>query len=90
MFDFKVEEKTDKNGKKIKVSKESGHVVEFTSESNYIFKLKEFKNRLRGYLEKNIVVPDNYAQALHSQIDQLEDLSVSRDSNRINWGIKVC
>lgn len=71
------------------MSKESGHAVEFTSESNYIFKLKDFQPNLRRYLESNVVTPKNYIQALHSQIDQLEDLSVSRDASRINWGIKV-
>ena len=54
-----------------------------------MFKLSEFKDKLRKYLEKNIVIPHKYAQALHSQIDQLEDLSVSREVERIHWGIPV-
>ena len=54
-----------------------------------MFKLSEFKERLRCYLDKNIILPSNYQQALHSQIDSLEDLSVSREAERIYWGISV-
>jgi methionyl-tRNA synthetase len=86
---FKIETKLDSNGQTIKYSKESGHPVEITSETNYMFKLSEFKDRLRHYLGENIIVPSNYAQALHSQIDNLEDLSVSREAERIHWGIPV-
>lgn len=86
---IKIEEKLDKNGNSIKVSKESGHAVEYTSESNYIFKLKDFKKQLKNYIESNVVMPVNYSQVLHSQIDELQDLSISRDSTRIDWGIKV-
>jgi methionyl-tRNA synthetase len=63
--------------------------LEFTVETNYMFKLSEFKDKLRNYLEKNIIIPHKYAQSLHSQIDQLEDLSVSRETERVHWGIPV-
>lgn len=86
---MKIENKQDLNGNQIKCSIESGHPVELTSETNYMFKLSEFKSKLRSYLENNIIIPHKYLQALHSQIDNLEDLSVSRESERIYWGIPV-
>ena len=54
-----------------------------------MFKLSEFKERLQIYLDKNIILPGNYQQALHAQIDSLEDLSISREAQRIYWGIQV-
>lgn len=89
LSDDLVEEKLDSLGNKVKVSKESGHTVEYTSESNYMFRLSEFKQKLRDYLSKNIIIPKNYQEALNAQIDTLEDLSVSRESFRIYWGIPV-
>ncbi|RNA25198.1 methionine--tRNA mitochondrial [Brachionus plicatilis] len=84
-----VEEKLDSNGNKVKVSMESGHVVEFTSESNYMFRLSEFKSRLRNYLSNEVIIPKIYLENLYNQIDNLEDLSVSRESSRLFWGIPV-
>ena len=86
---MKTETRKDSNGKTIRVSIESGHLVEFTSESNYLFRLSEFKDKLRDYLKNNVVAPKKYEEILCSQIDCLTDLSVSRESSRIFWGISV-
>jgi methionyl-tRNA synthetase len=79
----------EKSGRKVRVSKESGHIVEFTSEKNFMFKLSEFKQRLKEYLNQNIVMPKKYQENLHFQIETLADLSVSREAKRISWGIPV-
>lgn len=84
-----VEEVLDSNGNKVKVSKESGHLVEYTSESNYMFRLSEFKYKLRKYLSNEVIMPKIYLENLYNQIDCLEDLSVSRESTRVFWGIPV-
>lgn len=84
-----VEEVLDSNGKRVKVSKESGHVVEYTSESNYMFRLSEFKSKLKNYLSDQVIIPKIYLENLYNQIDCLEDLSVSRESTRLFWGIQV-
>ena len=44
-----------------------------------MFKLKDFKNDLKKYLKNNIVVPESYNAYLNNQIDELEDLSVSKE-----------
>ena len=60
------------------MSVESGQPVEYCSEVNYMFRLSEFKQKLRDYLAKSVVIPEKYQTLLSSQIDSLEDLSVSR------------
>jgi len=79
----------DKSGQSVTVSLESGHSVERTAETNYMFRLSEFKLKLREYLNGNIVVPRKYQDLLHTQIESLEDLSVSRERKRVHWGIPV-
>ena len=79
----------DAKGNKQRFSLESGHQVEYASETNYVFKLSQFKDQLRNYLSKNIIIPKNYAEILNAQIESLQDLSVSRESSRIHWGIQV-
>ena len=86
----KISIRTDeKTGEAIRYSTESGHTVEMTSETNYMFKLTAFKQKLKLYLENNIIVPKNYQEALHDQLETLEDLSVSREASRLHWGIQV-
>lgn len=89
MFLGKVQDVLDKSGQIVKVSSESGHLVERTAENNYMFRLSEFKHKLKEYLNGNIVVPRKYQDLLHSQLESLEDLSVSRERKRVHWGIPV-
>ena len=42
-----------KTGSEVKVSVETGNVVEWTEEENYKFKLSAFKDRLKNHFEKN-------------------------------------
>jgi methionyl-tRNA synthetase len=70
-------------------SKYSGHPVEYVKESNYMFRLHSFKQKLKNYLENNIIIPECYYESLHNQIEELQDLSISRESKRISWGIPV-
>ena len=86
---IQIEEKLDSTGKKIKVSIESGHQVEKITEENYMFRLSEFTNKLKEYFNKNVVIPQKYQNTLWTQIENLTDLSVSRESKRVHWGIPV-
>lgn len=64
-------------------------MVERISETNYMFKLTNFKDKLKDYLSNHIIIPDKYENLLVKQIDSLEDLSISRESKRVFWGINV-
>ncbi|CAH0556090.1 unnamed protein product [Brassicogethes aeneus] len=81
------------DGRKVIVSGESGHPVEWTQEQNYIFKLGSFRDDLLYWLKQNdfIIRPQKFQKILINQIsnEDLPDVSVSRPSSRVSWGIKV-
>ena len=54
-----------------------------------MFRLSEFTNKLKEYFNKNVVIPQKYQNTLWTQIENLTDLSVSRESKRVHWGIPV-
>lgn len=60
-------------------------------EENYFFKLSKYQPYLEEYLSKEgSVVPDFRRQeALNFVKKGLEDLSISREKTRMNWGIDV-
>lgn len=89
LSDDQVTDKDNKDGTKVKVSIESGHLVERTSEVNYLFKLTHFKEDLKRYLSNNVIFPNNYSEKIFRELDSLRDLSISRDAKRLTWGIPV-
>jgi methionyl-tRNA synthetase len=79
-----------KSGASVKVSKESGHTVEWMSEENYMFRLSEMKPQLLKWLEKHPVKPEPFDRVVRHLLDEgLKDLSVSRPRDRLSWGIPV-
>jgi len=79
-------------GKKMMQSIETGKEVEWTSERNYHFKLSAFKDRLLEWYKENPewIVPRARMEDVIKQVStNLEDLSVSRPSSRLQWGIRV-
>lgn len=75
------------------VSIESGSEVKITSEKNYFFKLSAFTDVLIEHLEKNTewIIPAQKHNELLQELKTtpLADLSVSRPSSRLKWGIPV-
>ncbi|XP_063169672.1 methionine--tRNA ligase, mitochondrial [Candoia aspera] len=87
-----VMECPDAQGRKQMVSLESGHQVHWTREENYMFKLSEFREPLQRWLceNKDAINPEPYYQQVLQWLEEeLPDLSVSRDRNRLHWGIPV-
>ncbi|KAF2077111.1 hypothetical protein CYY_001558 [Polysphondylium violaceum] len=81
---------TNPVSKKCMVSLESGHVVEWLEEENYMFKLSAFKEDIEKWLDNNKVYPLVYEnQIRHLLKDGLKDLSISRPTSRCSWGIPV-
>ena len=74
-----------------KISLESGHPVEWATEENYVFKLEPFRERIRSWLDgKNVIRPNLFRSNLNMFLsEEMPDLSVSRSSSRLQWGIPV-
>ncbi|CAO1617768.1 unnamed protein product [Sympodiomycopsis kandeliae] len=84
--------KDAKTGEMVKVSIETGQRVEWTSEENYKFKMTAFKDQLIQWLENDplaILPRSRHEQILEEVRTNLEDLSISRPSSRLDWGIRV-
>lgn len=82
-----------KTGQPKKVSIETRNEVVFQEEENYFFRLSAFKDKLIDFLEKNpsFVQPSRKYHELLTELrqEELSDLSVSRPSWRLKWGITV-
>lgn len=87
-----IEDRQDPTGQPIKVAKETGSQVEWTSEENYCFRLSRVQERLKAYYTEytESIVPRTYYQDVVNALQEpLEDLSISRPRSRLSWGIEV-
>ena len=74
------------------VSIETGKEVEWTSERNYHFRLSAFQDSLLEFYKSNqdFIVPKMRMDEVVQQVSAgLDDLSVSRPVERLQWGIRV-
>ncbi|OAX41409.1 hypothetical protein K503DRAFT_767691 [Rhizopogon vinicolor AM-OR11-026] len=75
------------------ISIETGSAVEWSSESNYKFRLSCFREPLLDYYtaNPNSIYPHAHRERLIQSLkdEPLEDLSVSRPRERLSWGIPV-
>ncbi|RAL08942.1 methionine--tRNA ligase MSM1 [Aspergillus homomorphus CBS 101889] len=72
------------------VSMETGKVVEWSSETNYHFRLSAFKERLLDLYKTDFITPTNYTTNIVKSVSEgLQDLSISRPAERLTWGIPV-
>lgn len=82
-----------RDGENVKVSIESGHKVEWTEETNYMFRLSAFKSHLQQWLKNDgVITPSKFQKQLQEMLANdayLPDISVSRPSNRVHWAIRV-
>ncbi|CCW62995.1 unnamed protein product [Phytomonas sp. EM1] len=83
----------DKDGKPCKISLESGHVVSWVEEENYMFRLSDFRDRLLEYYHSNpeCIVPEFRRGEVIRLVEKgLMDLSVSRKFASVQgWAIPV-
>lgn len=73
-------------------SVESGNSVEWTEEKNYHFRMSALKDQLLEFYQQNpdfIVPRPRMREVVHWVQNNLEDLSISRPSSRLSWGIRV-
>ncbi|KAL1958725.1 hypothetical protein VTO42DRAFT_3844 [Malbranchea cinnamomea] len=79
-------------GRKIMTTIETGKEVEWSSETNYHFKLSEFRDRLLEFYRNNptFIRPERYMKEVIQEVEAgLQDLSISRPVSRVKWGIPV-
>ncbi|KAL8672959.1 MAG: hypothetical protein Q9168_002592 [Polycauliona sp. 1 TL-2023] len=79
-------------GRKLMASQETGKEVEWTSETNYHFRMSALRDRLLGVYAGNpqFVEPPARMQDVIAQVTSgLSDLSISRPVERLSWGIPV-
>ncbi|OJJ44646.1 hypothetical protein ASPZODRAFT_71504 [Penicilliopsis zonata CBS 506.65] len=78
-------------GRKRMVSIETGKEVEWSSETNYHFRLSAFRDRLLElYSKGTFMKPTSYMTEIVKSVSSgLSDLSISRPVERLNWGIRV-
>ncbi|KAJ6161378.1 Methionyl-tRNA synthetase [Penicillium chermesinum] len=79
-------------GRKRMVSIETGKEVEWSSETNYHFRLSAFQDRLLELYNRpdSFIKPSKYATAVIQSVSAgLTDLSISRPAERLTWGIPV-
>lgn len=76
----------------METSIETGKEVEWSSETNYHFRLSAFKDRLLEHYRNNpdFITPSVYQDMIVQSVSSgLPDLSVSRPVERLTWGVRV-
>lgn len=64
---------------------------EEVSEENYFFKLTKYKDAIAKHIKENpdFIVPAFRATEVLNQLENIEDISVSRSKASVSWGIDV-
>ncbi len=64
--------------------------LETVEEENYFFKLSKYKKELLEYLSQDkVILPEWRRKEALDFVQNMEDFSVSRNKNRISWGISI-
>ena len=69
-----------------------GTPLAYIEEENYFFRMSRYQDWLRGYLEAHpdVVQPERYRNELLGFLrEPLQDLSISRPTSRLQWGIPL-
>lgn len=64
---------------------------EVISEENYFFKLSKYKDAIAKHIKQNpdFIVPSFRANEVLNQLENIEDISVSRAKTNVDWSIDV-
>ena len=64
---------------------------ESVSEENYFFKLSKYKEEIIKYIKQNpeFLTPAFRVNEVINQLENIEDISVSRSKSNVSWGIDV-
>ncbi|EKJ76884.1 hypothetical protein FPSE_03070 [Fusarium pseudograminearum CS3096] len=78
-------------GRKIMASTETGNEVEWIAEHTWFFPLSKYKDKLLRFYNENPdwIQPAHRMNEVRNWVENhLEDLSVTRPTSRLNWGIR--
>lgn len=64
---------------------------ELISEENYFFKLTKYKDAIINYIKENseFIIPQFRANEVLNQLEDIQDISVSRSKDNVQWAIDV-
>lgn len=64
---------------------------EVVEEENYFFKLTKYKDAIISHIKQNpnFIIPNFRANEVLNQLENIEDISVSRVKTNVSWGIPV-
>lgn len=64
---------------------------ESVTEENYFFRLSKYKNQIADYIKSNpdFIQPSIRVNEILNQLENIEDISVSRTKSSVQWGIGV-
>lgn len=64
---------------------------ELISEENYFFKLTKYKDAIIKHIKENpdFIIPQFRANEVLNQLENIEDISVSRSKSNVQWAIDV-
>lgn len=64
---------------------------EEVTEENYFFRLSKYKDKIADYIKShpNFIRPDIRVNEILNQLENIEDISVSRTKSSVQWGIGV-
>ena len=68
-----------------------GKKPDVVAEENYFFKLTKYKDAIIKHIKENpnFLMPAFRANEVLNQLENIEDISVSRAKTNVNWGIEV-
>ncbi len=68
-----------------------GKKPEEVSEEKYFFKLTKYKDKIIEHIKNNksFILPEFRANEVLNQLENIEDISVSRAKSSVEWGIEV-
>jgi methionyl-tRNA synthetase len=59
------------------------------NEENYFFKLSHFKTEIQDFLNRGTIKPGYIAKEQLNFVEELQDVSISREKSRLPWGLPV-
>ena len=64
---------------------------ELVTEENYFFKLTKYKDAIIKHIKENpdFIIPQFRANEVLNQLEDIQDISVSRAKSNVQWGIDV-